>query len=116
MPNPNYCQARTTTCANNVYLPGTFSDARGATAHHPLKYCSSHGGLELHVTSMGTHCLVRHPEGTIVRAPDGTFVGMRLPEMLSGPVRPHPTLTPTQIPRQPLTLTLTPIYRIPRCL
>ena len=95
---------------------GTFSDAQGVTKHHPLKYCSSVGGLQLHVTSMGTPCVVRHVEGTIVRGQDGTFVGMRLPEQLSGHVRPHPTLTPTLTGRPlTLTLTLTPIYCIPRC-
>ena len=116
-PEPNCCQASTTTCANDVYELGTFSDAPGVTNHHPIKYCSSQGGLQLNVTSMGTHCVVRHVEGTIVRALDGTFVGMRLPEMLSGHVRPRPTLTPTQITGRPLTLTLTltPIYHIPRC-
>jgi hypothetical protein len=45
-------------------------------------------GLQLSVTNMDPRCVVRHEEGTIVRAPDGTFVGMRLPEMLSDEVRP----------------------------
>ena len=44
-------------------------------------------GLELHVTNMARACVVRHEEGTIVRRPNGTFVGMRLPETLSADVR-----------------------------
>lgn len=77
----------TGTCPNHVYDCNTFTDAPFTTNHHPLKFCSSVGGLELHVTNMARACVVRHEEGTIVRRPNGTFVGMRLPETLSADVR-----------------------------
>jgi len=77
----------TGTNPNHVYECNTFPDAPFTTSHHPLKFCSSVGGLQLHVTNMARACVVRHEQGTIVRAPDGTFVGMRLPEMLSLEVR-----------------------------
>lgn len=82
-PNPDPNQERTTTCPDQFYECGTFADAPHATSFHELKFCSSVGELSLHVTTMGPACVVRHEEGTIVRALDGTFVGMRLPETLS---------------------------------